>query len=496
MKLSELLAGYAAVEQDVMLQCITADSRAVKPGDAFFACKGHQTDGRQYIEQAIQQGAAAVIAEMDEQPIAKQAVPIISISNLSQQLGFLAARFYGNPSRHMQIIGVTGTSGKTSCVQLLTYALSQLGISCGYIGTLGYGLNNKHNETKHTTPDAVNLQRMLAELQSQGAKAVAMEVSSHALMQGRLQGVHFDIGVFTNLSHEHLDYHGDMESYAAAKYRLFNMPEMQTAIINADDHYGRQWLKQLPANLKVYAYTTSPKVVMDNIPLLAAHDSKLSLHGIEAGLSTPWGQGKLRSRLLGRFNLSNLLAVLAVLGAMDIDLQEALAAVADLPEVCGRMNCMGGGDKPLVVVDYAHKPDALAKVLQILREHCQGKLWCVFGCGGERDRAKRPLMGEIAERFAEYIVLTNDNPRGEDPSEIMAEIQQGITKAAWVKVEPDRGKAIAYAIQQAQPSDIVLIAGKGHEDYQIIGDKKLAFSDIEFVKNIINEAKDTVSKEA
>jgi UDP-N-acetylmuramoyl-L-alanyl-D-glutamate--2,6-diaminopimelate ligase len=501
MQLSALLKDYLPVtsHQDCTIQEITADSRQVTSNTAFFAFAGSTTDGRDYIEQALSQGAAAIIADTENSQAALetttnpygQTIPIVSLPHLQQQIGIIAANFFGNPTQKMQVIGYTGTSGKTSGVQLVAHALQHLGMACGTIGTLGYGFpGDELQVTNHATPSAIPLQRMLAKLYNQGAKAVAMEVSSHGIMQARISGIDFTVGVFTNLSHDHLDYHGNMENYAAAKRRFFTDFGLANAVFNLDDPYGQRWLSELKNTLNIYGYSTHTDYTSQHTLSLTATAIQLSLSGIQAEVNSPWGNSIIHSRLLGRFNLSNLLAVLAVLKALGIDWQQAVECISNLPTVAGRMDCFGGINQngrqlPLVVVDYAHKPDALAQVLQVLREHCSGKLWCVFGCGGDRDRAKRPVMAAIAERFADRVIVTDDNPRTEDPQVITTEICQGFTNLKQVKVEHDRAKAITDAIQQAQGNDIVLIAGKGHEEYQIIVDRILPFSDIAWVKQVL-----------
>lgn len=489
MKLSELLGNFlnALPATDPEITGLTLDSRQVVPGDLFVACKGETYDGRDYINDAIARGAVAVLVEND--PILKS-VPVVGIENLSNKLGWIAAHFYGQPSRHMKMIGVTGTAGKTSC----TYWLSEALQPSGLIGTLGSGINGQMHIGTHTTPDAITLQKTLADFHQQGIKRVAMEVSSHALVQGRVTGIEFDIGVFTNLSREHLDYHGDMESYAAAKRRLFETAGLRYAVANAEDHYGQEILKMRPDVLQAFGYCIGKvPAKLKNIPMVIADSVKLDMRGIKARINTPWGEGILESPFLGRFNLSNLLAILTVLGIMGMPLDEALAKIAVLPSVPGRMQMLGGDETtPLVIVDYAHKPDALEQVLKTLRGICQGKLWCVFGCGGDRDRGKRALMGGIAEKYADQIVLTDDNPRTESPAFIVSEILQGMSPGTTAVIEHDRRRAIEHALSCAHPGDIVLIAGKGHEICQYVGDQKLPFNDILEVKQFLAAKNETL----
>lgn len=473
---------------DCQISGMCSDSRLVAPGDVFVATVGEHVDGRKYIEQAITKGAVAVLCEensniSDHIHTVHGSIPIILIPKLEQQLGKIATRFYANPSSQLNVIGITGTNGKTTCSHLLAQALTKLGQPCGIIGTLGNGFFGNLIKTPFTTPDAILLQKTLAELLQQGASNIAMEVSSHGLQQGRVNGIQFDTAIFTNLSRDHLDYHGTMEKYAQAKAKLFAMPDLTTAILNADDAFGQQLLQSNEHRLHCYAY--SLKLTNYSVPLLYVQDIKLNLQGIQASLITPWGQGRLHSSLLGMFNVQNLLAVTAALCNMQVPLTTALECLADCQAVAGRMQALRKMNQPTVVVDYAHSPDALQQVLQALRSHCEGELWCVFGCGGDRDKGKRPQMGKIASTLANHVVVTNDNPRSEDPRLITDEIADGIVKHASVNIIHDRAAAITYAVKHANKNDMILVAGKGHEDYQIIGEQRLNFSDIEFVKEIL-----------
>jgi len=486
MRLSELLKNILAFDPqcDIEITGIAQDSRHVKPGDLFLAYPGLQTDGRKFVTDAVVAGAAAILIEEQDNEqefvaIAKQKCPLLAITKLAEHIGIIAARFYQHPSHSLQVIGVTGTSGKTTCTQLLANALQLAGQTCGVIGTLGYGLVGHLQTGALTTPDAVELQRLLAEFKMQGAQFASMEISSHRLAQRRINGLEVKIAVFTNLSRDHLDYHGDMQNYAQTKRSLFNHPGLAYGVLNADDAYGQQWLKELSGKLPVYAYSLDqPKEELKHIPHIYLRNVHFDTRGFTASVCTPWGDGVLHnSYLIGRFNLANVLAVLTVLGILGIPLQAGFEYIAQLRGVIGRMETFGGNGKPLVVVDYAHKPDALEQVLQALKQDCRGKLWCVFGCGGNRDRGKRPLMAKVAEQYADYLVITDDNPRSEDPRLIVTEIMQGLVSTHKVVVEHDRRRAIAHAVSCAQPEDTILIAGKGHETYQIIGNEKIAFSD-------------------
>ncbi len=487
--LTDLLRGVVDVPSSIErnINGLSLDSRHVRHGDLFLACAADKKFRTKHIEQALESGAAAVVYlaaskqdKIREEQHNANTVPIIPVCGLRKKLGHIAARFYGNPSDLMTVVGITGTNGKTSCSQFLAMSLQSANKACGIIGTLGTGFPDSLQPGIHTTPDQVKLQQTLAGFQQQGADSIAMEVSSHGLDQDRVEGVNFDVAVFTNLTRDHLDYHGNMENYAKAKSRLFQQPGLDYAVINLDDKFGQALAKKLHKQLPVYGYTIDD--AQSELPLVRAHDIRLNGRGFTAKVTSPWGDGVLRSSLLGRFNVSNVLAVLATMGVMGITFDEALSALAAVKTVPGRMEAFGRGKQPLVVVDYSHTPDSLEQALIALREHCQGKLWCVFGCGGDRDRGKRPLMGEIAERYSDQIIITDDNPRHEAPDVITDEIVKGLLCPWAAEIEHDRAAAIAHAIDCADSPDIVLIAGKGHEAFQQIGDEKLLFSDAEQVK--------------
>jgi UDP-N-acetylmuramoyl-L-alanyl-D-glutamate--2,6-diaminopimelate ligase len=482
MQLKNLLKNIITInpQLDREISGISADSRVIQSGFLFAAFPGVTTDGRNYITEAIKNGAIVVICEAEGFVAPKLDVPLIKIKNLHNKIGNIAAQFYNNPSKNLTMIGITGTNGKTSCSQFLAKALELNQISCGIIGTLGSGFPDKLNSGNLTTPDPINIQQDLSILQQQGAKAVAMEVSSHGLAQQRVNGIDFNIAVFTNLTQDHLDYHGTMENYTKAKRQLLIRSELQHAVINADDEFGRSLITELQGKLNIIGYSITD--IKSEVLMLRATNIELKKTGLSTNISTPWGDGVLTSNLLGRFNVSNLLAVLVVLGIMQIPLAKALRSIAKLTTIPGRLQVFGGGIKPLVVVDFAHTPDALQQVLINLREHCQGKLCCVFGCGGDRDKNKRPIMGRIAENYSDQVIITNDNPRTENPEQIINDIVQGFVYSK-MKIIPNRSRAIEYAIDQAKAGDVVLIAGKGHEPYQIIGTKKIPFSDIKEVED-------------
>ncbi|MGE3920505.1 MAG: UDP-N-acetylmuramoyl-L-alanyl-D-glutamate--2,6-diaminopimelate ligase [Gammaproteobacteria bacterium] len=486
MTLDKLLEGLVnPLPEKLNVKGLSLDSRLVKKGDLFFACVGTNSDGRKFISDAIEKGCVAVVYEENGSEIEceQNSIPMFPIKNLNEKLSDIAAKFYEYPAKKLTMIGITGTNGKTSCSHFIATALSMAGHICGIVGTVGSGLVGQLQTAQLTTPNQIQLQSTLAELLSSGADSIAMEVSSIGIEQFRVQGIPFSIVIYTNLTRDHLDYHGTMENYAAAKRKLFLSPGIKHAIINIDDAFGEQLINEFNSQLNVISYSAIGNI---NAKVYVTH-AKLDMHGITASLHTPWGDCVLHSKLLGRFNLSNLLAVLITLCVLDIPLERVLDYLAKLNGVSGRVELFGGAEKPLVIVDFAHTPDALEKLLTTLGEFCSGELWCVFGCGGDRDKGKRPEMGAIAERYADRIVVTDDNPRHENPVGIVADILQGMESPASVVVEHDRHRAIAHAIKCAHPGDIVLVAGKGHETYQEIGDKKNSFNDALTVQMILAE---------
>lgn len=496
--LAGLLQGLtdARVRQPVALSGLAQDSRKVQPGDLFLAVAGSRTHGLHHARQAVALGAVAVVWEpsANEAGLGEQAallpVPVVCVPALSEVVGLIADRFYGHPSRGLFMIGVTGTDGKTSCSHYIAQALDSADRRCGVIGTVGYGLYNELNAGTHTTPDALTMQQALDAMHKQGARCVVAEVSSHAMDQSRVRGVDFDVAVLTNLSRDHLDYHGDVESYAHAKRKLFHSTGLRYAVINADDAFGRSLLDDIPPGVAPIAYRLENDPCPTRFPAqwVIGRNLELDIHGLRLEVNTPWGSGRLVSRLLGRFNASNLLAALASLCVSGLPFEEVLRRLALTRTVPGRMERFDlGTGRPLAVVDYAHTAGALDEVLRSLRVHCTGKLWCVFGAGGDRDRGKRPLMAAAAETHADRVVLTDDNPRTEDPQRIMSDICTGFQHPERVAVEHNRGNAINDALQEAGPDDIVLIAGKGHETVQIIGTKAVPFSDRERVMALQRE---------
>jgi len=452
-----------------------ADSRALRPGDAFVALAGASTHGLEHADQAVAAGASVVLFEPPAPAGRADAVNAIAVPGLRQRQGELADRFYGAPSRALAITGVTGTNGKTSTVQLLAQALSLRGEVAGSIGTLGAGLHGQLVAGERTTPDVIAVHRLLADMRDAGATHVAMEVSSHALEQGRVDAVAFRTAVFTNLTRDHLDFHGSMEAYGAAKARLFTWPDLQAVVVNLDDPFGRGLFDGAIDGVRRIGLSSRGQAGAT----LVAEYITLAPEGLRFELVEGGRRHEVVSPLLGRFNVDNLLAVAGALRALDWSLAEVAAMLPRLVPVDGRMSRVGGRDgQPLVVVDYAHTPDALQQALASLREHTPGRLTCVFGCGGERDAGKRPQMAVIAQVGADQVIVTDDNPRHEDGDTIVAAILAGFTRRDAVRVQRDRRLAISEAISGAGAGDVVLIAGKGHEPYQEIAGVRHAFDDL------------------
>jgi UDP-N-acetylmuramoyl-L-alanyl-D-glutamate--2,6-diaminopimelate ligase len=477
MKLSVLLEGYACAAVDAEIAGLSLDSRQVRPGDAFVAVAGSLAHGLSHARQALDKGAAAIIYETanatEELLDALPAAVLVGIGGLGQKLGAIAARFYGDPSARLDVVGITGTNGKTSCSQFLAQTLEH----CSVIGTLGWGVPGRLRQTLNTTPDALSLQAMLAEFVVQGQRAAALEVSSHALQQGRVNGVRFCGAVYTNFSRDHLDYHGSMDVYIAAKLALLQKSGLRFAVVNLDDAYCREVLAALPRELNAWGYSrTVAATAVEGMEVLTASAIRHRVDGVE--FSAQWREREVAvsAPVFGDFNVENLLAVLATSLALGMSLETAAARIAAIRPVPGRMERFALPDAPAVFVDYAHTPDALDKVLASLKPHCQGALWVAFGCGGNRDRGKRAQMGAAAERWADRIVITDDNPRDEDPERIVREILAGCP-AAKTNVIRDRQRAIEYVVGQAATNDWILIAGKGHEDYQEMNGNRIPFSD-------------------
>ena len=477
--LADLTAGLVDVPAEIAVSDVTLDSRAASPGCLFLACRGRAHHGVRFAAEAVALGARAVLYESGTEgaaPALPSGIFVRAVPHLGRHAGTIAERFFDAPSQHLTIAGITGTNGKTTCAYLLAQALVLTGRRAAYMGTLGFGLPGALSEAALTTADAVNVQRQLAQLRALGAECVAMEVSSHALDQGRVTAVRFHTAVFTQLTRDHLDYHGTMAEYAAAKARLFSWTTLAARVINIDDALGRE-LARHSAHARLIV-TTRQALAAEQLgaaSFVRAARVVARPSGLTLAIESSWGACELDVPLLGDFNADNVLTVLAVLLGWDVPLAAAAAALARAPAPPGRMEPFGSG--PHALVDFAHTPDALAQALQAARAHCRGRLWVVFGCGGNRDAGKRPLMGEIAARLADEVVLTDDNPRGENPQAIINDIRRGIAADRALVIEHDRAQAIRSTLARAAPADLVLIAGKGHEAYQIYGRERRAFRD-------------------
>ncbi len=474
MPLSDLLCIADRAHRDVMVTGIQIDSRKVQAGDLFLALPGEHHDGREFIEQAVASGAIAVLAEP---PVAgyvdELGVPLLEQAELAQDVGVIASKLYAQPSAALHVVGITGTNGKTTTSWLTAQLARALGKSCGVIGTLGATLGDEVGDAANTTPDAVALQRQLSDWRDRAVFCVAMEVSSHALVQGRVNGVSFETAVFTNLSRDHLDYHGTMAAYGRAKTQLFSAPGPAHAVVNLDDDYSAQLLSVIDSDTRVLTYSAKGNSLADVVISEAAFHAG----GVTAQLHSPWGDGQFSSPLVGDFNLANLAAAIASVALMTDDFAGLLQAVAQLKTVPGRMQLVPNELGVQLVVDYAHTPDALEHALLALKPHVSGRMITVFGCGGDRDRGKRAIMGRIASDLSQLCLVTSDNPRGENPMSILREIESGCSGDYVLVV--DRARAIAMALREARAGDCILVAGKGHEDYQIIQGERRHFSDVE-----------------
>lgn len=478
--LRDLLLPWIPTAPSRKIKKMILDSRTASAGDLFLAVIGHETDGRFYIPHAINNGVTSVIAEANGQAndgtiIKIHGIPIIYLSQLNKKLSEIAGRFYHNPTKRFRLVGVTGTNGKTTVTQLLAQWSQLLSDTSAVMGTIGNGLFNYTSRAQNTTGSAVEIQHQFNDFVKKGATFGVMEVSSHGLAQHRVAALSFSAAVFTNLSRDHLDYHGDMTNYALSKWKLFSSHDVCQMIINADDQVGYYWLSKLPNAVAVTM--EDGRFIGRYRRWLKATNIRYNENGADLCFSSNWGDGEISSQLVGAFNVSNLLLSLATLLAIGYPLDKLLETSNGLQPVCGRMEVFRSPGKPTVVVDYAHTPDALGKALMALRLHCEGALWCIFGCGGMRDKGKRPLMGEVAERFSDRVIITDDNPRCEESSEIISDILKGVRDIRKVSLIPSRVEAIMSAITQAKKKDVVLVAGKGHEDYQVIGHRRLEYSD-------------------
>ncbi len=490
--LTELLGEWACGSvPEIQVEGLSLDSRLIASGDLYLAVDGAVTHGMHYAESAVAAGAVAIAASPESidtfadqvSALVKLGVPVVSVAQLTSRCADIAARFYHQPDQAMTLIAVTGTDGKTSVCRFIAQAFEGVGRRCGYIGTLGWGLGDVLESTELTTPDVVTLRRMLASLRDQGADVVALEASSHGLSEQRLKGLSLDVAVLTNFGRDHLDYHKTVAHYRAAKATLFGWPELSALVLNADDSLGQEMLQEHAALSRI-AYQTSASASQTNL----VDSDSANLLNIQAGdivaddlgLSFSLREGdsseQISTTLLGQFNVENLLACYGSLRACGVAANEARHGLSSVKPVEGRMERFGGQDAPTVVVDFSHTPQALSVAIESVRVHCQGSLWVVFGCGGDRDAGKRAPMAAAAEK-ADHVVLTDDNPRTESSHDIIAAAMKGFQKPENVIVIADRSKAIQHAVSQAKSGDLVLVAGKGHEDYQIIGTTRHPFSD-------------------
>ena len=501
--LDYLLEGFiddALIEQcrDITINAIVQDNRKARSGNLFIAHQGFNTHGLLYAQDAVAKGVSVILWDGDLGFNNDKRNEILdSISNkvlciqchdLKSKVSDIASRYYEQPSLSLNVIGVTGTDGKTSIAHFLAQCLDAYDVHCGVLGTLGNGFINDLHSTGLTTVDALSVQKTLAEIQQAGARHVVMEVSSHGLDQGRVNGVAFTTAVFSNMASDHLDYHGTQDNYVAAKKRLFYTPGLGSAVINLDDEFGRALAKEVRDHVCVWGYSlekdiSAYKDCADYF--INATEIKPFERGCHLSVSTPEGDGSFDIPLLGRFNVSNALAVLSTLLVSQFSLEKAIKSLAAIHSVDGRVEIIAEDDKPVVVVDYAHTEQGLSAVCQSMRDHFSGDVWCVFGCGGDRDRSKRPLMAKVAEKYADKIIVTTDNPRHEDPQSIIDEVLTGFSSLDNVEAVLDRRQAIDIAISNAQPGDVVLLAGKGHETSQIVGDVHIAFDDRRVARELL-----------
>lgn len=475
------------------------DSRELEQGDIFVALSGHHNDGRDYIAKALEQGAGLCLSEKltaeQSQALEEYRHAIIEIENLREKISFLSADFYGRPGDSLRTVGVTGTNGKTSSCYCITQLGDLLGAKSAFVGTIGSGFLSNLHASALTTPDPIKLQSRLKDFVDEGSEFCAMEVSSHALMQHRVDGVGIHTAVFTNLSHDHLDYHGSIEAYYQAKKRLFFLPSVKHVVINVDDAFGMRLYRELKQEISATLWTVSLssqsfECIADCSKHLALlNKESLKSHGQTLRLRLGGDDYLTSTQLAGEFNISNLLvSALALHTFGRYDFGQILAQCEEVKAPPGRLECFVMPTGTKAFVDYAHTPDALEKALLALRENAAGRIGVVFGCGGDRDAAKRPLMAKVAEQFSDYSVITNDNPRGESSQGIIDNILTGFTSLEKVTSFADREQAIRHAVAWAKPEDVILVAGKGHEDYQLIGERRLAYSDRRLLERIIMEA--------
>ncbi|MDH5516682.1 MAG: UDP-N-acetylmuramoyl-L-alanyl-D-glutamate--2,6-diaminopimelate ligase [Gammaproteobacteria bacterium] len=483
-KLSALFNGIVEITTcaECSVHAVQTDSRELAAGDLFIALPGVDKHGLDYLNAVLEAGAACIVFDQEDAKnyqqvlhACEQQIRQVAVEAIADVAGVIISRFYGNPSQQLQIIAVTGTDGKTSVSRFIAQALSAE-ISTAVIGTTGNGLWGQLTAATHTTPDVLSLHKMIYEMKQAGADCVVMEVSSHGIEQKRIAGVNIDTAILTNVSRDHLDYHGSVENYRAVKKQLFSISEVKNIVLNLDDEVGRELAESLKDEKTIWTYSLQQaEPVCDKQIYL--RDLQVKENGFMASVVTPEGQVELNIPLLGRFNVANVLALLCVLLINKFSLQQAQKKIAELETAPGRMELFDGAEKSKIVVDYAHTPKALELALQALAEHSAGKLWCVFGCGGERDQGKRALMGAVAEKYADVVIVTDDNPRNEDSDHIIEQVLSGFQKRDAAMVIKDRKAAIDYAFLTAANDDVILVAGKGHEEYQLVGNKKIAHSD-------------------
>ena len=487
--LQTLLAGFDIQAPAISIEDLVLDSREVSMHKAFVALPGHELDGRSFIPQAISLGAKVIISHTDDigqhgETEMREHSVIIHFYQLASRLSLLAANFYGFPARDLDVVAVTGTNGKTTTAQLVAQLSQLTGQPAGTIGTVGAGMLDALNPVQNTTPDAISMQRLIRQMQHQGAKLVSLEASSHALVQHRIAALDTRIAVFTNLTRDHLDYHGTMANYAAAKRSLLTQPGLTHAVLNQHDNQSQSWLQECPPGVTPIWYGCDEHLYPGH-PFCVATHVEYHNKGARLTIDSSWGQATIESPLIGHFNVLNLLAAVATHLSMGKPLAEIADACQRIQPVAGRMELFSAPGKASAVVDYAHTPDALKQALVAARRHCNGRLMCMFGCGGDRDSGKRPEMGEMAETYADVVMVTNDNSRSEDPNTIVADILAGCQHPDQIQVELNRKKAIHTLLQQATEQDLILLAGKGHEDYQIIGGERLDYNERETIAALL-----------